>query len=133
MRKIILLAGVLAGCASMDRGSDQSLQIVTRNDAAVGRTVCTLSNGDERWRARPSQLGSDPFGEKVVVDRDPNALRVRCDNERQSGETVAISSFASSYLYLDMLSVCLFCVVDAASGAFFAYPDTIFVDMADKY
>ncbi|MDD4915194.1 MAG: hypothetical protein PHW13_09190, partial [Methylococcales bacterium] len=64
MKKIvIIMAAILSGCASLDRGGYQELQIQTRNNMDIARTTCTLANDNGQWKVKPVQLQGDSLGE----------------------------------------------------------------------
>lgn len=133
---IIAIAAILTGCATLDRGDSQELEVQSRNNTDIAKTACTLKNEDGYWTMIPNpaeegQLNA-PSNRKIVVERDGGTLYVSCESEEQIGATQVKSRFEQRYFRQDLFSLCLFCVVDAASGAFFSYPDVIYVDMVAK-
>ncbi|GAM70420.1 hypothetical protein JCM19236_558 [Vibrio sp. JCM 19236] len=72
----------------------------------------------------------------VALDRSSADLVIECENETQEGSAVIESSFNGAWLLADLLwDLCIFtlsCPIDAATGAFFDYPNKISVDMVNK-
>lgn len=129
MKYFALVASfTLLGCASIEHGSTQRLEIATMNDTGGIKTLCSMTNEEGHWaNVSPNQ--------SITIDRDGNPLEVECYNDEQAGKTIADSDFQTKYFLIDfiLLDACIIsCIIDGANNAFYEYPKTIKVPMAQK-
>lgn len=133
MNKLLLATAItattaLSGCATILQGTTDnvSLQALGATDKY---TQCVIKSGDMTY----TTMGKI---DTVALDRSSADLVIECENETQEGSAVIESSFNGAWLLADLLwDLCIFtlsCPIDAATGAFFDYPNKISVDMVNK-
>ncbi|MDD4914938.1 MAG: hypothetical protein PHW13_07855 [Methylococcales bacterium] len=122
----VLAAGLVAGCASMDRGSTQQFMVFTHDDLNIRQTLCNISNEEGDWSVAPIA--------PITINRDGNPMSIRCENETQAGFKQIEPMFYDKYVFQDlMLDLCFpACIVDGYNNAFYQYPTHISVDMKPK-
>lgn len=126
---ISCLGLALSSCATINRGSTQTMTVATVPEV---NAECILSNREGRWT-----VGSPGT---VLVIRSEDSLRVNCSKAGYDEGTISVSSRrdvrgSSSWYavsndpsWLDVPSL----LVDNASGAFDVYPESINIPMIKK-
>ena len=118
------LAGLMmAGCANMVNGTQQSLYIDAGDHAD-----CQITRDDGlNLSVRSMQTFS--------VKRSASALKVACENGENAVEVEQDSGFAHRFLLLDIATdFCLVsCFVDGAKKSWYEYPNPIQVNMGASY
>jgi hypothetical protein len=116
------MAGLLlSACASMTSGTLQRIDIATEPEGAA---TCTLTNEKGNW-----ELAQAPGA--AMVSRAHGELTVACTTPEGSTGTVALPSGVAAAAFGNILLVgsVVWAAVDVASGAAFAYPDSVTVVM----
>ncbi|MFC6633462.1 hypothetical protein [Microbulbifer taiwanensis] len=121
-------AFTLGGCATIFDGSNQDIMVSTLNDSSPESTQCQIRNEEGEWRVVANTTS--------VIHKDGNQLEVECENASQKGVGSASPSFQAQWLLLDLVwDACILtasCIIDGATNAFYKYPSTVVVNMADK-
>lgn len=124
----LLVSFTVFGCASIEHGSTQRIEVATTNDTGGIKTLCSATNEEGRWAdISPNQ--------SITIDRDGNPLEIECYNGVQTGKTSAEPDFQTKYFLIDfiLLDACIIsCIIDGANNAFYEYPQTITVPMVQK-
>lgn len=121
---IILVPILLNGCATVADGARQTVLVAT-NNRMDNDTECRLTNEEGYW--------TTPANEMISIRRDGNEMGITCENSKQSGTRTVLPTFSVSFLFLDIFSnMCIGCIPDAATNAFYEYPSVIKVKMKDK-
>ncbi|WP_199454864.1 hypothetical protein [Vibrio owensii] len=124
----LISASTLSGCATILQGTEDTVNVHALG-ASEKLTECTIKQGKDSYRT----LGRV---DQVVVGRGSADMLIKCENDTQQGTTSVESSFQGAWLAADLLwdlcIITLSCPIDAASGAFFDYPNDIHVDMVNK-
>ena len=118
MRKFrsLLLLSLLPGCATLVNGTSQTVTVATTPPSAS----CTLDRVGARVGVIPQTPGS------LRIDKSKNELSVTCSKDGFDTATVTRSPSFSGATFGNIIAGGLVgVVVDAASGANYAYPDTI--------
>ena len=118
MYKIFAAASLslLSGCATIVNGSSQMVTITTTPPSAA----CTLDRIGTRLGVIPQTPGS------LRIDKSKNDLSVTCSKEGFATASVTKSPRFSGATFGNLLvGGAVGVVIDAASGANYAYPDTI--------
>ena len=112
---------LLSACASITNGTLQRIDIVTEPEGAA---ACTLTNEKGNW-----ELAQTPSA--AMVNRAQGELTVACTTPEGSTGTVTLPSGVAAAAFGNILLVgsVVWAAVDVASGAAFAYPDSITVVM----
>jgi hypothetical protein len=115
------IAGLLSGCASMTNGTQQRIDIVTEPEGAA---ACTLTNEKGNW-----ELAQTPGA--AMVNRAQGELTVACTTPEGSTGAATLPSGVAAAAFGNILLVgsVVWAAVDVASGAAFAYPDSVTVVM----
>ncbi len=110
----------VSGCATVIKGSDQSVTIITDPTGAV----CEL----ERDGTTIAVINPTPG--TAEIDRDKDMVLVTCERESYETSVAQLSSEFTGYTFGNLLLGGFIGVaVDAASGANSQYPDSITVIM----
>jgi len=127
MRALLLTAAIaltLSACVTMENGSSQDIGVITIGTTSAS---CTLSNKSGRWTvvtpgtARVSRSSSDL--EIDCVKPGFQEIRMSVHPQREIGHTGA-----KDPSWLDLPGA----AIDAASGAYYSYPDPIRVAMTPQ-
>jgi len=120
---LILPLALMAGCASIVDGTNQSLAVNTiANGAAVSGAQCTLTNNKGTWFVNTPGT--------VTVHRSYDALNVKCrDTGYQTGLITSTSSTKSMAFGNILLGGIIGGGVDMATGAAYDYPKLITVPL----
>ena len=125
MKKLLALPllALLAGCATIVEGTDQSITVSSNPSAAT----CEL-------RREGGQIGVvNPTPGTVWVEKSQNDIAVRCSKEGyRDGTGVLISSFEGWTAGNIILGGVVGLAVDAGSGAMNSYPSSILVTLPPK-
>ena len=127
MKKILIMiaALTLTGCATINNGGTQDFTIKTTNDKNFRTTICRLNNEEGKWQATPASI--------VTIHRDGNDLNISCENEQQTGLFSVPPTFNVGSMIADIIFLCTGClVIDAATNAFYEYPEKVEIPMIDK-
>jgi hypothetical protein len=131
MKKIFTVSALvlsMTGCATILQGTNDNVSIHALG-ATEKLTECTIKAGDNSYNT----IGKV---DQVVLDRSSKDLVIQCENQSQEGTAVVESSFNGAWLAADLLwDLCILtlsCPIDAATGAFFDYPNQIHVEMVNK-
>lgn len=124
----IIAATQVVGCATVLQGTDDTVNV--RALGATDNSVhCTIKAGGDTWFA-------NGVADTVTIDRSSKDLLIQCESETQTGMATAESSFQAGWLFADLLwdlcIITLSCPIDAATGAFYNYPDNVTVEMVNK-
>ena len=113
---------LLSACASMTNGTTQRIDVAIDPEGAA---TCTLTNEKGNW-----QLEQTPGA--AMVNRAQGDLTVACTTLQGSTGTVTLPSGVAAAAFGNILLVgsVVWAAVDVASGAAFAYPDSVTVVMA---
>ncbi|MFA0812429.1 hypothetical protein [Microbulbifer epialgicus] len=121
-------AFTLAGCATIFDGANQDIIVSTLNDNSPEQTRCNIKNEEGEWRVIANTTS--------VIHKDGNQLQVECENESQKGTGSASPSFQAQWLLLDLVwDGCILtasCIIDGVNNAFYKYPSSVMVNMAEK-
>lgn len=123
MRPLIalLFVAMLPGCATIMEGTSQSVSVATEPAGAN----CTI----DRAGTRIGQVNPTPGS--VHLDKSKNDLSITCAHEGYQTATVVESpKFQATTFGNIIVGGVVGAVVDAASGANFAYPAQITIPMA---
>ncbi|MBV9758748.1 MAG: hypothetical protein JO047_17020 [Alphaproteobacteria bacterium] len=117
---LVAAAVALSGCASVIKGSGQSIAITTPPTTGA---ACTLTNGRGTWSL------TSPGA--VKVEKSKNDMQVRCSKPgwQDAGATIP-SNFAGWTVGNLILGGIVGVGVDAATGAINEYPHSFQVPMA---
>ncbi len=116
---IMLTAALLSGCASIVKGTSQSIAITTPPTTGA---LCTLSSSQGNW-----QLTSPGA---VTVEKSQQDIQVRCDKPGwQEGFATIPSNFEGWTVGNILLGGVIGLGVDAATGAINEYPHAFQVPM----
>jgi len=124
--RLLSLAALVTGCASITTGHNQSLSVETRLDGqpAPGAS-CKLENDKGAWFA--TSPGT------VVVHRSYNDLNVRCEKDGHEPGVAAARSSTKGMAFGNILAGGIIgAAIDAGSGAAYDYPSIISVDLGRK-
>lgn len=122
----VILAAMLAlsGCATIMNGSTQDVNVVTtRAGRPVYGAQCELRNSRGTWLVMS--------GQPVTISRAYSDMEVQCiaDKTSGSGKMVSVTNGGAIAANL-MLDLCIFsCPIDMSSGALWAYPPRITIDL----
>lgn len=117
----------LPGCASVLYGDTQAVTIVTHEEGTeVAGAECTLENNSGRWHVTTPGT--------VTVERSWKDMTIVCEKDGHAPGTVVTES---DFLELAGLLGNLFTgevglLVDLATSAAFAYPETVRVEMGKE-
>lgn len=118
---ILLLTGMLPGCATLVEGTSQSMTVATTPAGAA----CTLDRNGERLGTIAPTPGS------LRVDKSKNDVSVTCAKEGyQTATTSHSSKFVGTTFGNILAGGVVGVLVDAASGANFQYPNEVQVELA---
>lgn len=115
---LLLLAGLVSGCAAISTGTNQSISIQTSPQAGA---TCQASNSSGTWHV-PTTPGS------VTVAKSYSDLQVFCrhkdgmEGQEQVKSTTGVATFGNA-----LIGGGVGIVIDVASGAAYNYPQTITV------
>jgi len=116
---LIVLSVGLSGCATVMTGTDQTIAVST---APVSGATCTLFTSQARWTLRtPGSLTIPKSGED---------LHVVCRKAGYADGLATIPSGLEGWTWGNVLNAGTGVVVDAATGAANAYPDSVRIPMA---
>ena len=117
---------LLSGCATLDHGPNQEIEISTYNNQNPANTRCSLQNSEGAWT-----IAVNKYDE---IKRDGDSLEIRCENDKQQGVKRVEPMFSRLHLYGDILAgLCtVSCLVDGYYNAWYEYPSTVFVLMNPK-
>ncbi|WP_282604298.1 hypothetical protein [Pelagibius sp. Alg239-R121] len=116
-------AFVVSGCATVIKGTDESISVITEPEGAT----CTLVREGKTVGVVNPTPGS------VEVDRDKDDVTVNCVLEDYEDSYEVVSAEFSGYTVGNVIAGGLIGVaVDAASGANSEYPDEVTVLMVPK-
>jgi hypothetical protein len=118
---LVMMVLALGGCATIVEGTGQSIQISTSPPGAA----CTV----DREGGRLGEIASTPGS--LRVDKSKNDLLVTCTKAGFVTATVSNSPrFVGTTFGNILLGGVGGIIVDAASGANFAYPDQVMLQLA---
>ena len=106
---------VLAGCASIINGQDQTLGVNTANESGA---KCTLTNERGEWT-----LNSTPG--RITVQRSTSPLRIVCTKGCKTGTVTVESSTKGMAIAGGLIGA----AVDCSTGAAYDYPDEVTVPL----
>lgn len=124
---IVIMISATTGCASIINGRTQSVAINPRTEGKIDRTAhCTVSNKKGTWQV--------DGGGRVIVRRNNSNLHVYCADPATQASGTAVGKWTTQIRWLPadffMFDLCtISCLIDASTGAVFAYPDQIWVEM----
>ena len=126
---IAVLMLTLQGCASLAKGTTQTVSIRLHDEVPNDQTTCTVSNSSGTQDLRP------PKSTVARVDRSHSVLTIECENSTQTGSQILHSDFKSEYLVQDLiLDLCIIsCIVDAITEAWYSYPSISDIFMEPEY
>jgi hypothetical protein len=109
----------LSGCASIIKGSSQTISI---NTGSVRNVPCTLSSERGRWRVVAPG--------RVRVKRSKEDIQVRCNKSGYQETVDNIESDLEPWVFGNILAGGLIGLgVDASTGAMNQYPRTFMIEM----
>ena len=118
---LLLLTGMLPGCATLVEGTSQSMTVATTPPGAA----CTLDRNGERLGTIAPTPGS------LRVDKSKNDVTLTCAKEGYQTATTSHSPKFVGTTFGNIIAGGLVgVVVDAASGANFRYPNEVQVELA---
>ncbi len=121
-----LLSLELSGCASITGGTQQSISLETKKDAAVVTGAeCELVNGKGKW------FIATPGSTQVQRSNDP--LLITCKKQgyeagRASVESIVRAGMAGNIIFGGLIGA----AIDHASGAAYDYPNLIQILMGQS-
>jgi len=126
MRNVVLAVGstiLLSGCATLFEGTSQSVSIVT--DPAGANCMV------DRSGARIAQVNPTPGS--IHIDKSKNDLSIHCEHVGYQAATIASSPRFQGTTFGNIIAGGMVgVIVDAASGANFAYPPDVQIKMAPE-
>lgn len=121
------LALLTTGCATVTGGTTQSVSVRTQKDATdVAGANCELSNSKGNWTVTTPGT--------VSVHRAKDDLNIHCTKDGEGDIATAIKSstrkgafVAGNLLMFGLVGTAIAAPIDHATGAEYAYPETITV------
>ena len=123
-KKLVMSAAILlttSACATIIAGTDQTIQVST-NPSAMAQ--CSLK--DSKMSYTVTTPGS------VNVKRGDGPLNLNCKSAKMSGETIVSEELEPWFLGNILGGGLIGGGIDAASGAYQKYPQSIIVPMTER-
>lgn len=122
-KKLLLIAGILtilSGCASISKGTNQSLSIET---SPVTNATCTLDNDKGSWFVNKTP-GS------VTVHRSYKDLHVACQKKGFKSTEKTVKSKTTPHVFGNVIAGGVIGTsVDVLNGSAYDYPEVITLPM----